>query len=263
MVEKKFTRETVIIGLGGGVVGDIAGLTASLFMRGIPIIQIPTTLLAMVDSSIGGKTGVNIHGGKNIIGTFNIPKTVFIDPYMLKTLSKKHIKNGLAEIIKYGIIKSPKLFSSIEKNLEKIMEIDTEILSKIIKECIKIKEEIVKKDPTERKIRKILNFGHTFGHVIEKKSNYTLLHGFAIALGMTLASQKAEQKGLLKTKDLIRIKNLLKKAGLPVYTMNKPTLEEMATDKKTTTDNSSKSRFVNLILPTKIGEVIIQKEKTK
>lgn len=257
MVEKSFDRSSVVIALGGGVVGDIAGLVSSIFMRGIPIIQIPTTLLSMIDSSIGGKTGVNLKSGKNLLGTFNQPKAVFIDPYLLKTLAHKHLKNGLAEAIKYGVIKSKPLFKFIEKNLAKILKLDYKILEKLIKDCVKIKVEIVKKDPNEKNLRMILNYGHTFGHAIERLSNYTLLHGFAISLGMVLANKIAVEKGLLSASDSNCIKNLLKKADLPVYTMHKPTLKDVIHDKKT------QEKLINFILPKRIGEVIISKEKIK
>jgi len=257
MVEKSFDRSSVVIALGGGVVGDVAGLVASTFMRGIPIIQIPTTLLAMIDSSIGGKTGVNLEHGKNLFGTFHPPIAVLIDPCLLKTLARKHLKNGLAEAIKYGVIKSPKLFNFIEKNLTKILKLDYEILEKLIKDCVKIKTEIVKKDPTEKGLRMILNYGHTFGHAIERLSNYTLLHGFAISLGMVLANQKAVALKLLSPAISLRIKNLLKKADLPVYTMHKPTLKDVIHDKKTANNT------IAFVLPKRIGEVTIYKEKTR
>ncbi|MBU3935854.1 3-dehydroquinate synthase, partial [Patescibacteria group bacterium] len=253
MVEKNFDRSSCVIALGGGVVGDIAGLVASTFMRGIPIIQIPTTLLAMIDSSIGGKTGVNLKAGKNLFGTFHQPSAIFVDPNFLKTLAVKEIRNGLAEAIKYGVIRDAKLFNFIEKNIESLIKLDPQKTSHLIKECVKIKTEIVKKDPTEEDLRQILNYGHSFGHIIEKKSNYTLLHGFAISLGIVLANQKAVELGTLDRTDADRIKNLLKKAGLPVYTMHKPTLKDLAHDKKT------REKTINLVLPTKIGQVKIHK----
>lgn len=255
MVEKNFDRSSCVIALGGGVVGDIAGLIASTFMRGIPIIQIPTTLMAMIDGSIGGKTGVNLKAGKNLFGTFHQPAAILIYPHFLKTLAIKEIRNGLAEAIKYGVIRSEKLFKFIEKNIEKILKLDPQALRHLIKECVKIKTEIVKKDPTEKGSRMILNYGHTFGHAIEKKSDYTLLHGFAVSLGMVLANQKAVELKLLSPTDAARIKNLLKKAGLPVYTMHKPTLKDIIHDKKT------RENTINFILPKRIGEVTIYKEK--
>jgi len=255
MVEKSFDRDSCVIALGGGVVNDIAGFIASIYMRGIPVIQIPTTLLAMIDSSIGGKTGVNLATGKNLIGSFHQPLAIFIDPYFLKTLPIKHIRNGLSEAIKYGVIKSKTLFNFIDKNLEKILKLDQKILKRLIENCVKIKIEIVEKDEKEKNLRQILNYGHTFGHAVEKQSNYTLLHGFAISLGMVLANRIAVEKNILKQQDFDCIKNLLFRAGLPVYTMHKPTLKDIQTDKK------KHGNFVNLILPTRIGETIIHKVK--
>ena len=255
MVEKGFDRDSCVIALGGGVVNDLAGFVSSIYMRGIPVIQIPTTLLAMIDSSIGGKTGVNLNSGKNLIGTFHQPLAVFIDPYFLKTLPIKQIRNGLAEAIKYGIIRSRTLFNFIDKNLEKILKLDQKILKRLIENCVKIKTEIVEKDEKEKGIRQILNYGHTFGHAMEKQSNYTLLHGFAISLGMVLANRIAVEKNILKQHDSDCIKNLLKKTGLPVYTMHKPTLKDVQNDKK------KHEKSINFILPTRIGEVIIHKIK--
>lgn len=259
MVEKGFDRDSCIIALGGGVVGDIAGFLASIFMRGIPVIQIPTTLLAMIDSSIGGKTGVNLKSGKNLIGTFYQPEKIFIDPFYLKSLPLKHLRNGLTEAIKYGVIKSPALFKFIEKNIGKILKtnlhLDLKLIEKLITECVKIKTEIVKKDEKEKGLRQILNYGHTFGHAVEKMSSYTLLHGFAVSIGMVLANQKAIEKGLLKKADSDRIKNLLRSSDLPVYTMHKPTLKNLLSDKK------KHGKTLNFIFPKKIGKVVIFKEK--
>lgn len=254
MIEMGFDRSSIIIALGGGVVGDIAGFLASIYMRRIPYVQIPTTLLAMIDSGIGGKTGVNLKEGKNLIGTFYQPLTTLIDPFYLKSLPVKHIKNGLAEAVKYGVIKDKKLFNFIDKNLGKLLgtktkTLDQKTLNHLIKTCVEIKLEIVAEDEKENGIRQILNYGHTFGHAIEKQSNYTLLHGFAISIGMVLANQKAVKLGLLSEKDAGCIKNVLKKAGLPVYTMHKPTLKDLAKDKK------KHGNSINFILPTKIGNV--------
>ena len=255
MVEKNFDRDSCVIALGGGVVGDIAGFVASIYMRGIPVIQIPTTLLAMIDSSIGGKTGVNLATGKNLIGTFHKPLEIFIDPYFLKTLPVKHIRNGLGEAIKCGVIGSKTLFNFIDRNLDKILKTDQKILKRLIESCVKIKIEIVEKDEKEKNLRQILNYGHTFGHAVEKQSNYTLVHGFAISLGMVLVNRIAVEKNILKQQDSDCIKNLLKKAGLPVYTMHKPTLKDIKNDKK------KHGNTINFILPTRIGETIIHKVK--
>lgn len=259
MVAKGFDKKDAIIALGGGVVGDIAGFIASTYMRGIPYIQIPTTLMAMVDSSIGGKTGVDINNGKNLIGTIYQPKAVFMDINYLKNFPQKQIMNGLAEIIKYGIIEDKKLFKFIEQNLEQILKGNLEILKKLITKSVKIKTKIVKKDEKDIKEeegkRIILNYGHTYGHAIEKMSGFKLLHGYAISIGMVLANELAVKKGLLKQKDADRIKNLLKKSGLPITTMKKPALKDLLTDKK------KEGNYIKFILPKRIGKVIVKKIK--
>ncbi len=255
MIKKGYTRKDAIICLGGGVVGDIGGFLASIYMRGIPYIQIPTTLLAMVDSAIGGKTGVDLTCGKNLIGTTTQPKAVFIDTDYLKTLPENQIRNGLSEIIKYGVIKDPKLFKFIEQNLEKIFKLEEKSINYIIETSVKIKTSIIQKDEMENGLRMILNYGHTYGHALEKLSNYTLLHGYAISIGMVIANEIAVKKHLLKKTEAERIKKLLIKAKLPVTTMRKPTLKDIASDKK------REGNFINLILPTLIGNAIIHKEK--
>lgn len=255
MISKGFNRKDAIISLGGGVVGDIAGFLASIFLRGIPFIQIPTTLLAMVDSAIGGKTGVDLKAGKNLIGTITQPKAVFVDINFLKTLPENQIRNGLGEVIKYGIIKDEKFFNYLEKNLAKIFALDEKVLIYIIEKSIAIKVNVVENDEKEAKNRMILNYGHTYGHALEKMSGYKLLHGYAISIGMIIANEMAIEKGLLKQNDADRIKSLFVKAGLPVYTMKKPTIKDLMTDKK------SDGKSINFILPTKIGEVIIYNQK--
>lgn len=255
MVEKGFNRKDAIIALGGGVVGDIAGFLASIYLRGIPFVQIPTTLLAAVDSAIGGKTGVDLKIGKNLLGTITQPKAVFIDINLLKTLPENQIRNGLGEIIKYGVIKDEKFFSYLEKNLSKVFNHDEKVLNYIIQKSIAIKVEVVENDEKEAKNRMLLNYGHTYGHALETMSNYTLLHGYAISIGMVIANEMAVAKKLLKQKDADRIKALLEKAGLPVYSMNKPTIKDLMTDKK------SDGKSINFILPTKIGNAIIYNQK--
>lgn len=255
MVEKQLDRSCKIIALGGGVVGDVAGLLSSLYMRGVPYIQIPTTLLAMVDSSVGGKTGIDLESGKNLLGTFNQPEKTLIDSQYLKTLPLKQIRNGLAEVIKYGVIKDPKLFTFIEENYEKILKLEGKEIAHIIKTSVKIKNGIVKRDEKEKGERMILNYGHTYGHAIERISNYTLLHGYAISLGMVIANKLAVKKDMLKYEDAKRIRTLLKKVGLPTVMVKKPTYNDILSDKKKI------GNTINFILPTKIGSVKIIKEK--
>ncbi len=255
MITKQFTRKDAIIALGGGVVGDIAGFLASIYFRGIPFVQIPTTLLAMVDSSVGGKTGVDLKSGKNLIGTFHQPKTVIIGRDFLKTLPRKQIASGLAEIIKCGVIADKSLFEFIEKNLDKIYKLETSAINFIIEKSLKVKIDIVQSDEKETSQRMLLNYGHTYGHALEKLSNYTLLHGFAISIGMVIVNEMAVAKKLLKRADAERIKKLLKLAGLPVTTIKKPQIKDLLSDKKREGDH------INFVLPVKIGKAIIFKEK--
>lgn len=254
MVEKQFDRKDAIIAYGGGVVGDLAGFVASIYMRGIPFIQVPTTLLAMVDSSVGGKTGVDLKSGKNLAGSFYQPKAVFIDINHLASLAEKQLRSGLAEVIKYGVIKDKTLFSYLEKNREKIFARETAVMNKIIEQSVKIKAAVVESDEKEQGERMILNYGHSFGHAIEKMSDYTLLHGYAISIGMVMINKLAQKQGLLSEKDAERIKKLIKDFGLPTTTMHKPTMKDLLSDKKKEGDK------IKLILPSTIGKVIIKEE---
>lgn len=256
MVKKQFTRKDAILALGGGIVGDTAGFLAAIYLRGIPYIHIPTTLLAMVDSCIGGKTGVDLkEGGKNLIGSFNQPAGVFIDTDYLKTLAEKQIRSGLAEVIKYGVISDEKLFKFIAQNLEKIFKLDAKTINHLIKRSVEIKLKVVESDEKESGKRMLLNYGHTYGHALEKLSNYTLLHGYAISIGMVIANDMAVEKKLLKSSDAEKIKKLFKAANLPTTTMKKPKISDLLSDKKRDGD------FINFVLPTKIGKAIIHKEK--
>ncbi|MFH1533387.1 MAG: 3-dehydroquinate synthase [Nitrospirota bacterium] len=258
MINKGFDRQDAVIALGGGVVGDLGGFVASIYMRGIPYIHVPTTLMAMVDSAIGGKTGVDLKNGKNLMGTIIQPKVVFVDMAFLKNLPLKQIQNGLAEVIKYGVIKDKRLFKFLEQNMEKILKKDPAALKYILKRSIKVKVDIVRKDEREKTgLRATLNYGHTYGHALEKLSGYKLLHGHAISIGMVIINKLAVAKGTLKEKHANRIKKLLISAGLPVTTMKKITKKDLLSDKKKEGD------YVNLILATKIGSATIVKAKCK
>jgi len=249
-------RHSLIIALGGGVVGDIAGFVAATFKRGVPFVQVPTTLLAMVDSSVGGKTGVNLKESKNLIGSFYQPKMVFTDISTLKTLKRREFTGGLAEVIKYGIIKDKNFFKYIEKNINKIKSLDPKMLEYVINKSCVIKKRIVEVDEKESGIRAILNFGHTIGHAIEAATKYNkYLHGEAIAVGMVCASQISVRLGILGKRDAQRIKYLIKKAGLPVnHQLNvNRILTKLIYDKKT------KNGKINFVLPyKKIGQVVIK-----
>jgi len=210
-------RKVFIIALGGGVVGDVAGFVASIYKRGIPYIQIPTTLLAQVDSAIGGKTAVDLAQGKNLVGAFYQPRLVFSDVAFLKTLSLKQIQAGLAEVIKYAIIKDPQLFSYLKKNLGDCLALKTAPLEFIVKRCSYLKAKIVEQDEREEKgIRTILNFGHTIGHAIEAAGDYKRYnHGQAIALGMLVACQMSKRLNFIDDEILSRIEKLIQAIGLP------------------------------------------------
>lgn len=255
MIKKGFDKNDAIIALGGGVVGDMAGLLAAIYMRGIPYIQVPTTLMAMVDSSIGGKTSVDMVSGKNLLGTITQPKAVFMDLDYLKNLPEKQVKNGLAEVIKYGVIWDKGLFKFIERNVEKIINRDEKALEKVVKKSVRAKVKVVHFDEQEKGIRIILNYGHTYGHALEKLSGYKLLHGYAISIGMVIANKIAVKKGFLKPKVAERIKNLLNNAGLPVTTVKVPSKKDISTDKKKV------GKYIKFILPTKLGKVIVHREK--
>jgi 3-dehydroquinate synthase len=209
LLDKEYKRKDVIIGLGGGVTGDLAGFIASIYKRGINFAQIPTSLLAMVDASIGGKTGINMPEGKNLIGTFYQPKLVLVDPALLPTLPQEEYLNGLSEAVKYASIYDKELFSLIEDNINPIQERNHQLLLKIISRCCAIKAEVVEKDEKENGLRMILNYGHTFGHAIEKISKYQITHGQAIAIGMKLINLIAANKGLAKQEETQRVKKLI------------------------------------------------------
>ncbi|MCK4851851.1 MAG: 3-dehydroquinate synthase [Candidatus Omnitrophica bacterium] len=245
----------LIIALGGGVIGDLAGFVAATYRRGVPYIQIPTTLLAQVDSSIGGKVGVDLPEAKNLIGAFKQPEAVFIDIDFLKTLPVKQLYNGLAEVIKYGIIKSRSFFLFLEGNMEKLLSLNRGVLEKVILECVFIKSKIVEKDEfDDKRLRIVLNFGHTLGHAVEAAAGYTNAynHGESVAVGMLLAGEIALRLDMLAAEDLGRIGGLIRSAGLPVRIENVSLAKIMSAymhDKKFT---GGTNRFV---LPRKIGSV--------
>lgn len=240
MLENGITRSATVIALGGGVVGDLAGFVASIYMRGIDFIQIPTTLLSQIDSSVGGKVGVNTPHMKNAIGSFKQPKLVLIDSNTLSTLDPRQVNSGIAEMIKYGLIASKPLFNALlTTNI--MPDIDQHIAT-----CVKIKSDIVVADEFDKGLRQLLNFGHTIGHALEQSSKYALLHGEAIAIGMVLmAKETAYYKDLLK---------VLKKYDLPTsYEYDKDVIYHMiTTDKKATKDH------LNIILVDEVGNGYIK-----
>ena len=252
LLDNKFGRDSLIIAIGGGVIGDLAGFVAATFNRGIPIIHIPTTMLAMVDSSIGGKTGINTRHGKNLIGATYQPNAVFADMDFLETLSDEEFTNGLAEVIKMSIIRDKNLFNSLEKNNEKILARDKIILKDIIKRNIELKKEVVEEDPFEMNLRQILNFGHTFGHALEAYYKYKIKHGYAVSQGMLVESKISVAVNNLSEDEEERIRDMIKSFGFPL-TINLDVetpkiLELMKSDKKS---RSNRPRFV---LIDKIGK---------
>ncbi|MFC1501007.1 3-dehydroquinate synthase [Elusimicrobiota bacterium] len=251
-------RKSFVIALGGGVVGDVAGFFAATYMRGLQLIQVPTTLLAMVDSSVGGKTGIDLGEGKNLVGAFYQPKAVWIDTLALKTLPERQIRNGLAEVIKYGVIKDSKFFSYLEKNIVKFKKIKSAEWEKIIYRCCQIKAQVVEDDEKEHKgIREVLNFGHTFGHAIETLTKYKkYYHGEAIALGMSIAAKLAVKKGLFSEKDRMRLDSLLLKTELTGN--NKAKFSPNTMILLMLRDKKVRDGVLRFVLPTKIGEVKIE-----
>ncbi|MDD2556979.1 MAG: 3-dehydroquinate synthase [Desulfuromonas sp.] len=216
MLECGCDRKTTIIALGGGVVGDMAGFAAATYMRGIPFVQIPTTLLAQVDSSVGGKTAINHPLGKNMIGAFYQPLKVIIDTSTLDTLKKRHFCAGLAEVVKYGVIADEEFFAWIEDNLATLLRKEPTALGYAIMRCCSIKADIVAQDETEQSVRALLNFGHTFGHAVEQLCGYgEILHGEAVAIGMVIAARVSATMGLCTLDDVIRLEDILYKCGLP------------------------------------------------
>jgi 3-dehydroquinate synthase len=216
MAKHRLERKSFVVALGGGVVGDLAGFVAASYLRGIPFVQVPTTLLAQVDSSVGGKTGINLKAGKNLVGAFYQPKLVLCDLATLDTLPMRELRSGLSEVIKYGIICDAFLFRRLEQQIEDALNRDPAVLAKIIARCCAIKAEVVSQDETETGLRAILNFGHTVGHAIENISGYgKYLHGEAIAIGQVCAARLSQKILGLPASDIERIENLLARAGLP------------------------------------------------
>lgn len=246
----KLTRKSLLIAFGGGVVGDLGGFVASTYMRGIDFIQVPTTLLAQVDSSVGGKTAINIGNIKNMVGTFYQPKKTYINVNSLLTLNYEEYLSGVGEVVKYGFIYDYEFIKYIEENIEKIINKQESVLKYIIKRCTDIKYEIVSQDERESGLRKILNLGHTFGHGIEKLCKVS--HGFAINIGTNMAFLLALEKNLIDSEYYTQFINISEKLGLPIlanYNNPNDILDMMKNDKKNSFGN------INLVLPTGKGKV--------
>jgi 3-dehydroquinate synthase len=255
MVEVGGDRSSVVIAFGGGIVGDLAGFLAAIFMRGIPVIQIPTTLLAQVDAAVGGKTGANLVRGKNLIGSFHQPLAVLIDPDVLRTLPEREFRAGLYEIIKSGIIRDAELFQILDAHVESVRGQNPEILDRIIADAVRIKAEVVTADEREGDLRRILNFGHTFGHALEAETKYErFLHGEAVAWGMHAATHLAEKIGRLSARDAAAIHIVIAKYG-PIPSLEGIEAERLAA--RLRSDKKTVQGKVHFVLPVKIGEVAI------
>jgi 3-dehydroquinate synthase len=217
LMKNRSGRDTTLVALGGGVIGDIAGFAAATYQRGVQYVQVPTTLLAQVDSSVGGKTAINHPLGKNMIGAFHQPRLVLADMDTLKTLPDRELRSGLAEVVKHGLIRDAAFFAWLEENIERLLARDPNALAHAVLRSVQIKAEIVALDERETGLRRVLNFGHTFGHAIETGLGYgAWLHGEAVAAGMAMATELSRALGYLSEADTSRIRSLLQRAGLPV-----------------------------------------------
>ena len=262
LLKKNFSREDCVISIGGGITGDISGFAASLFKRGLKFINIPTTLLSQVDSSIGGKCGINHKLGKNLIGSFKHPNLVLIDISVLKSLPKREFLAGMAEVIKYGLIKNKTFFNFLNNNYKKIYRLDEDYIVKVVTTCASTKAKIVKDDELEGGIRALLNFGHTFGHAIEASKNYKgILHGEAVSIGMNIASAISADQDLISHEDYCEIEDMILRLGLPTQIPKKITsvsiMKHLGHDKKKV---SGKNRF---ILLNNIGSAFISDKLEK
>jgi 3-dehydroquinate synthase len=256
LLEMRHNRTTTLIALGGGVIGDMTGFAAASYQRGVDFIQIPTTLLSQVDSSVGGKTGVNHPRGKNMIGAFYQPKAVLADTDVLKTLPKRELAAGLAEVIKYGLIYDVEFLAWLEQNIDGLNACDPELLAYAIKRSCEIKAEVVAQDERESGIRAILNLGHTFGHAIETEQGYgNWLHGEAVGAGMWMAADLSHRLGWISAGDLARTETLLRRANLPVRAPEDMSperfIELMSLDKKVLDGR------IRLVLLKQLGEAVV------
>jgi 3-dehydroquinate synthase len=253
LIKGHFDRLTPVIAVGGGVVGDLAGFVASTYQRGVPFYQVPTTLLAQVDSSVGGKVAINHPLAKNMIGCFYQPRGVLMDPLFLRTLPEREWRCGLSELIKYGVILDEVLFASIENNLEAVLSRDPATMIPLVARACELKSQVVAKDEREGGLRAIMNFGHTIGHGIETVSGYGMLtHGEAVSIGMVTAARIAEKLGLLDLACVSRLSSLLRRAGLPV---DVPAISSDALFAAIRSDKKNQGKEIRMVLPSHIGQV--------
>src|SRR6202166_1185975 len=245
-------RKSLVVAVGGGVVGDVAGFVAASYLRGVALVHVPTTLVAQVDSSIGGKTGVNLPEGKNLVGAFNAPRLVVIDTDLLRTLPERHFRSGIAEVIKYGVIADEASFAYLEQKIEKLLPRNRDALVYVIPRCVEIKADVVSRDERESGLREILNFGHTFGHALESVTKYRrYLHGEAVAWGMIAAALVGRELGITRNDDVSRVVSIIRRIGkIPDWPQvtHKILIAAMLSDKKA---RAGRLRFV---VSPRIGE---------
>lgn len=260
LIQHKFDRKDMLVALGGGVVGDLTGFVAATYLRGIDFIQVPTTLLAQVDSSVGGKTGVDFDQYKNMVGAFYMPKLVYMNLSVLKTLDDRQYYSGMAEVMKYGLIKNAGFYEWIIENMYEIHERDLDILEDMVVKSCTYKKLIVEKDPTEKGDRALLNFGHTIGHAVEKAMNFEMLHGECVALGCVAAAYISWKKELLSMDEYYEIRDMFVPFNLPISIENinpEQILELTTSDKKTEGDK------IKFIVLKKVGKAMIDTTVTK
>lgn len=259
LIKEKFDRKDILLALGGGVVGDLTGFASATYLRGIKVIQVPTTLLAMVDSSIGGKTGVDFRGYKNMVGAFHQPSAVYMNLSTLNTLTEKQYFSGFGEIIKHGLIKDTKYYSYIEQHLLELNERNLDILEEVVAESCNIKRLVVENDPTEKGERALLNFGHTLGHAIEKLMNFTLLHGECVSLGMVTAGYISMKRGMISKNDYDQMVRMLETLRLPTSVSGIDINKIIETSKNDKKMDAGKIKFILLDKP---GNAVIKKDVT-
>lgn len=259
-VNAELERTSAIIALGGGVIGDLAGFVAATYLRGIPFVQVPTTLLAQVDSSIGGKTGVNLPQGKNLVGAFHQPSLVVADVEVLKTLPKRELAAGMAEVVKHALIRDEEFLKYLEVQLGNLLAHDPGVIAHVVETNCRIKAGVVTEDPKEKGLRAILNFGHTVGHAVEALQGYgKWLHGECVAVGMVVATNIAQRAGVLKDPDLqLRLERILQRLGLP--TRLPPGIDPEALEPLLRRDKKVEAGMVKWVMPVRAGEVIITQD---
>lgn len=254
LIENKFERKDFLLALGGGVVGDMTGYAAATYLRGIDFVQVPTTLLSQVDSSVGGKTGVDFLAYKNMVGAFHQPRLVYVNTETLKTLPKEQFAGGMGEVLKTALIRDEKLYEWIINHIEEIQSCEKKAMQKLIFKCCEIKKSVVEADPREKGLRAILNFGHTLGHAIEKQSDFKLLHGHCVALGTVAAAYISFKRDLISMEELYEIRDMNVGFDLPIATEIKDAKEILAISKQ---DKKMEGGHIKFVLLKAVGHAVV------